>query len=687
MCVEGVQNYADNCTVETIAEAAKALVLPPVVSLVGRYVDVPQSIKDAARPPTGATLVKIKGILPSFVSNCIPDQNNTTFTSAFGENKSLEFLNTFYGALDWSVRPNFDNDEISPHTFEVIPKDQKAQADKQAVRDFKFIQKNPLAMLGCKVVFNSKKQYYASEVFIDDYTQSDDRVYAFKPVSSAEGERKSIVAPAVSDDSDNSDDEEDVHQFVMISRTASLNAGDLPWKSACITSPEKIDTWNVRFELTPLDKGSDTEKGITLKTLFATDLSLFDSSSFRTEYTTIEFSISDNDLDCWKCEEKDCVKIIGKKEQERVKRLVLDNPLALLGYEIKEDDGELEFNQDNGIETGTKKPKKKVVRDQKQPTFPYIVSGYQIRKVLATNFKCCGEPMDASTSKLIKSIKVTNASGFLEKDQIRIYSMTSSDEEGCTCIIESIDDNTITLKGDGIPMPAYDSMVRQIRETKLRCAVVGENDGNFTDFIEVENARGFYVGMPIRLGSGECVETAIIEKMKFVGTDDTNDDDAPLPAIITLDVYVDNTYPKGTVVHDNMSPNEELRLYTLTRKSAWEQGGERDTDEKVLKKAVRADTYAKGEGYFVGVQGVEELNIQCSITFRHKKNLVMSEQPRRDPNVYCGNPMQCMCIGCEEEELQAALAIAESEGGSLLQHFGLLGSSTTSTRGSSIAKK
>jgi hypothetical protein len=253
MCFEGVQNYVDNCTFETIAEAAKALVLPPVVSLVGKYVDVPQSIKDAARPPTGASLAKIKGILPSFVSDFIPDHNNTTFTSAFGEDSSLEFLNKYYGALDWNVRPTFDNDDILPHPFEDIPKDQKeqkAKAGKLAVHDYKFIQKNPLAMLGCKALFNSKKQYYAEQVFIDDYTQSDDRVYLFKPIST---ERKSIVAPAASVDGEDSDDDGNDHQFVTINRAASLNTGNLPWKSACITSPEKIDTWDVTFGLTPLD--------------------------------------------------------------------------------------------------------------------------------------------------------------------------------------------------------------------------------------------------------------------------------------------------------------------------------------------------------------------------------------------------------------------------------------------------
>jgi len=39
--------------------------LPVVVSVAGKYIDIPEEIKEQAKPPTGETLLRIKGILPS----------------------------------------------------------------------------------------------------------------------------------------------------------------------------------------------------------------------------------------------------------------------------------------------------------------------------------------------------------------------------------------------------------------------------------------------------------------------------------------------------------------------------------------------------------------------------------------------------------------------------------------------
>jgi hypothetical protein len=70
LCIENTQDYIDNCTFDTIAAAGQALALPPLVSIASKYIDIPQSLKDAAKPPTGASLMKIKGIMPQ-VNNAI----------------------------------------------------------------------------------------------------------------------------------------------------------------------------------------------------------------------------------------------------------------------------------------------------------------------------------------------------------------------------------------------------------------------------------------------------------------------------------------------------------------------------------------------------------------------------------------------------------------------------------------
>ena len=122
-----------------------------MVSLAGKYVDIPQSIKDAAKPPTGATLAKIKGILPTCISDFIPDKNNTTFTDSFDEDQPLEFLNSKYGAIQWSVEANFADDKIFPSLPKNISEEQKDRSEKQAAHDYKYFQTHPIAVLGSTV--------------------------------------------------------------------------------------------------------------------------------------------------------------------------------------------------------------------------------------------------------------------------------------------------------------------------------------------------------------------------------------------------------------------------------------------------------------------------------------------------------------------------------------------------------
>jgi len=71
LCIEEAQNYFDNCTTDTITAAAQALLLPPVVSIASKYVQVPDFIVEAAKPPTGQSLLKIKGIIPQVISHNI----------------------------------------------------------------------------------------------------------------------------------------------------------------------------------------------------------------------------------------------------------------------------------------------------------------------------------------------------------------------------------------------------------------------------------------------------------------------------------------------------------------------------------------------------------------------------------------------------------------------------------------
>jgi hypothetical protein len=53
---------------ETITAASQALLLPPVVSIASKYIDVPEFIVEASKPPTGQSLMKIKGILPQVIN-------------------------------------------------------------------------------------------------------------------------------------------------------------------------------------------------------------------------------------------------------------------------------------------------------------------------------------------------------------------------------------------------------------------------------------------------------------------------------------------------------------------------------------------------------------------------------------------------------------------------------------------
>ena len=290
-------------------------------------------------------------------------------------------------------------------------------------------------------------------------------------------------------------------------------------------------------------------------------------------------------------------------------------------------------------------------------------------------------------SELQKCITVGNAAGFSENDQIRIGSHKGRE---CTSKIESIDGNVITLKGAGIPVPPFDALVRQI----VQASLVRDFGGPQEDSIEVDDVRGFYIGMPVRIGNEEKSENAVIENIRYdkskrtaVTGDATENDDTPIPGIIVLDVYLANEYKANIdTIRDSMSPNEEVRIYKLTDKKLWDDAAERDTIEKVFKKAVRADSYAKGEGYFVGEMGVDELNIQCTINFRRKKAL-LDEQPTRQHSEYWGNPTQFACIGCDEEACNRALALAESDGESFLHSLGLIsGGNNDSDKGTSANK-
>jgi hypothetical protein len=127
------------------------------------------------------------------------------------------------------------------------------------------------------------------------------------------------------------------------------------------------------------------------------------------------------------------------------------------------------------------------------------------------------------------------------------------------------------------------------------------------------------------------------------------------------------------VVHDTLSPNEEVRTYTLTEKEQWYNGSVRDSDEKVLKRSVRADSNGKGCGYFVGDFGLEDPKITAYINFR-KKTELLSEKPNygADPDSYCGNAFQCFCIGCDEDALNAEWASIEAEAEALMVGKGFL---------------
>jgi hypothetical protein len=157
------------------------------------------------------------------------------------------------------------------------------------------------------------KQYYVSSVSIDDHSQADDRSYGLVETAYF-GKDWGDYDPTSS---------------LIINRLEPFDPDQMPWQSSN-TTVVTATTWQVWVNISPT-ADSTSEKGIPLDTLFNNDLSYFDSTDFKTEFTTINFNISDNNLDTWVATKS--VSIV-KKQQEGVKRNVVDDPLKLLGYEV-----------------------------------------------------------------------------------------------------------------------------------------------------------------------------------------------------------------------------------------------------------------------------------------------------------------------------------------------------------------
>jgi hypothetical protein len=154
-----------------------------------------------------------------------------------------------------------------------------------------------------------------SSLSIDDHSQADDRFYQLIEVAYF---GKDIP------------DSYDPISNLILNRVEPFDPDEMPWQSANVSDVATASTWNVWINLSPIDGTS--EKGIAMDDLFTKDLSFFDSSDFKTEFTKIFFSISDNNLDTWAAIKP--VTSIVKKQQEGAKRKVIDDPVALLGYEV-----------------------------------------------------------------------------------------------------------------------------------------------------------------------------------------------------------------------------------------------------------------------------------------------------------------------------------------------------------------
>jgi len=284
--------------------------------------------------------------------------------------------------------------------------------------------------------------------------------------------------------------------------------------------------------------------------------------------------------------------------------------------------------------------------------FPYIVSGFQIRKVLATNFRFASYPKGAAVDKSkrkdtpITILNVGNAAGFVPGDQIILDNNVAN--------VTSVTGNKITIDA-AIPFPHAKNPI-------VRLVVQGAIDQVYdlsdpTDTIHVDDVRDFFIGMKVKIGRVGNFETCIIENIEedFTPTDPS----AKLPGSISVDIYLTKPKKVGDVVRDCLQPNELITSYTLTSKESWsEDQVTRDNISKVLKKSVRVDSRAKGLSYFVGDLGLDEVEISAEITFRPQ--IPLQEQRPARPDANCGAPFQCLCVGCDEEAFDEGIAALEA---------------------------
>jgi hypothetical protein len=444
---------------------------------------------------------------------------------------------------------------------------------------------------------------------------------------------------------------------MKMNRLTPHDPDNCPWKTINVSTALSAVTYDVNFNLTPVLseerlKAEETKQsGVAIPDLFSKHLSFFDNTSARMEFTKIYFSLSDNDLDCWNSKRHTPITTINSVYQESVKRHMMDNPLSLLGYEIKYDTGEI---------VGSSAKRNKSFFSFLMPStssfgidFPYIVSGYELRRVLAANFRRAGCGKDESGIDKTKKqtvITISNAAGLQVGDKIRV--------DGDTATISAISGNALTLATPGINYPkGRDAIVRQVVQSTV---VQNTDPSEPTDTVRVDDVRGFFVGMPVKVGRGKDDESAIIVNV-HADRGELASQDEQQPGTIQLDIYLQNPHRKNrTVIHDSLSANELIGTYFLTVKSVWHRDHlTRDNVQRVLKKAVKADSSVNGLSFFVGENGLEVANISSDITFRPAKKL-LPYQPPSDIDKY-GNPTQCLCIGCDQSALQAQMEQIETD--------------------------
>ena len=293
----------------------------------------------------------------------------------------------------------------------------------------------------------------------------------------------------------------------------------------------------------------------------------------------------------------------------------------------------------------SRKSKKKSIFSsvkEKAIDFNYIVCSYTITSVVATNFRHCKPNCDKS--KLQTELHVKSAKGFKENDKILINRNVVT--------IASIKRNVITIQGDGIKVPPLNSILRKVISTELTDAI----DEN-SDQLSVADVRGFYIGMPVKIGNGTQSEKATIQSIDAPEFECTETD--PQPGTITLDTYLKKSYAQGSYVRDNLKPMDKINLYTLAKKKTKGLFGTSDFTyyEYSLKNAVRIDSQAFGLSYFVGEKGLDDFNIYSDIIYRKKYPLIKPE-PETDEEPY---KMQCFCIGCDPDDAELALELEEAK--------------------------